>query len=138
MIFCTIVEIFQITNLFAWSANSRSAHRQQIRIILERLDKKIGYVVKFLLFLIFLQLSILISEDFIKSSTHLDLGFQLLHLIWNLEVLAFKESTPSSKGCNISLEKPIDTEFLVCWMINLFFCSQDLFNYCIILFYLFF
>lgn len=43
---CTIIKI-QITNLFAWSVNSRSAHRQQIRIILERLDKKIGYVVAF-------------------------------------------------------------------------------------------
>ncbi|XP_066913339.1 RRP12-like protein [Clytia hemisphaerica] len=32
-----------INNLFAWSATSKSAHRQQIRIILERLDKKCGY-----------------------------------------------------------------------------------------------
>lgn len=34
-----------IKNLFSWSTNNRSAHRQKIRVILERLDKKCGYEV---------------------------------------------------------------------------------------------
>jgi len=32
-----------IKNLFAWNASTKSAYRQQVRIILERLDKKCGY-----------------------------------------------------------------------------------------------
>lgn len=32
-------------NLFVWNANIKNAYRQQIRVILEKLDKKCGSVV---------------------------------------------------------------------------------------------